>query len=141
MDIEIPCGLRDAHPALPDQSNRLDLELSSKSSSLPTLPPASSNTQSRCPRNQQQANGRRFRMLAIVDDYMRECLALVPDTSLSGLRLARDLDGVIRLRGRPETIVSDNGTEFTSMAILRWCQEIGVAWHYIAPWLVCRPAI
>ena len=47
-------------------------------------------------------------MLAIVDDYTRECLALVADTSLSGLRVARELDDVIRLRGRPETIVSDN---------------------------------
>lgn len=79
------------------------------------------------------SDGRRFRVLAIVDDYTRECLALVADTSLSGLRVARELDGVIRLRGRPGTIVSDNGTEFTSMAILRWCQETGVEWHYIAP--------
>ncbi len=78
-------------------------------------------------------DGRRFGMLAIVDDYTRECLALVADTSLSGLRVARELDAIIRLRGRPETIVSDNGTEFTSMAILRWCQETRVAWHYIAP--------
>jgi len=79
------------------------------------------------------SDGRRFRVLAIVDDYTRECLALVADTSLSGLRVARELDGVIPLRGRPGTIVSDNGTEFTSMAILRWCQETGVEWHYIAP--------
>jgi putative transposase len=79
------------------------------------------------------SDGRRFRVLAIVDDYTRECLALVADTSLSGLRVARELDGVIRLRGRPDTIVSDNGTEFTSMAILRCCQETGVAWPYIAP--------
>jgi putative transposase len=78
-------------------------------------------------------DGRRFRVLAVVDDYTRECLALVADTSLSGLRVARELDGVIRLRGRPDTIVSDNGSELTSMAILRWCQETGVAWHYIAP--------
>ena len=79
------------------------------------------------------SDGRRFRVLAIVDDYTRECLALVADTSLSGLRVARELDDVIRLRGRPGTIVSDNGTEFTSMAILRWCQETDLAWHYIAP--------
>jgi putative transposase len=37
------------------------------------------------------------------------------------------------MRGRPDTIVSDKGTEFTSMAILRWSQQTGVAWHYIAP--------
>ena len=54
------------------------------------------------------SDGRRFRVLAIVDDYTRECLALVADTSLSGLRVARELDAIIRLRGRPGTIVSDN---------------------------------
>jgi len=78
-------------------------------------------------------DGRRFRVLAVVDDFSRECLALVPDTSLSGLRMTRELDEVIIKRGRPHTIVSDNGTEMTSMAVLKWCQETGVEWHYIAP--------
>ena len=78
-------------------------------------------------------DGRRFRVLAVVDDYTRECLALVADTSLSGLRVVRELDAIIRWRGRPDTIVSDNGTELTSMAVLRWCQQTGVEWHYIAP--------
>jgi putative transposase len=78
-------------------------------------------------------DGRRFRVLAIVDDYTRECLALVADTSLSGLRVVRELDQLIAQRGKPETIVSDNGTELTSMAILRWSQETSVEWHYIAP--------
>ena len=78
-------------------------------------------------------DGRRFRVLAVVDDYSRECLALVADTSLSGLRLARELDVIIRQRGKPRTIVSDNGTEMTSMAVLEWCQKTGVEWHYIAP--------
>lgn len=78
-------------------------------------------------------DSRRFRILAVVDDYTRECLALVADTSLSGLRVVRELDAVIMCRGRPVTIVSDNGTELTSMAILKWCQETGVEWHYIAP--------
>lgn len=78
-------------------------------------------------------DGRRFRVLAVVDDYTRECLALVADTSLSGRRVARELDGIIARRGRPHTIVSDNGTELTSMAILKWCQDTGVEWHYIAP--------
>lgn len=79
------------------------------------------------------SDSRRFRILAIVDDYTRECLGLVADTSLSGLRLTRELDTIIAMRGRPMSIVSDNGTELTSMAILRWCQETGVEWHYIAP--------
>ena len=79
------------------------------------------------------ADGRRFRILAIVDDFTRECLALVADTSLPGLRVARELDAVIARRGRPAMIVSDNGTELTSMTMLRWSQEHGIAWHYIAP--------
>ena len=79
------------------------------------------------------ADGRRFRILAIVDDFTRECLALVPDTSLPGLRVVRELNVLIASRGRPAMCVSDNGTELTSMAILRWSQETRVEWHYIAP--------
>ena len=78
-------------------------------------------------------DSRRFRMLAVVDDFTRECLTLVADTSLSGVRVGRELDAVIAQRGRPQTIVSDNGTEFTSMAILGWSQETQIGWHYIAP--------
>jgi len=79
------------------------------------------------------ADGRRFRILAVVDDFTRECLCLVADTSLSGVRVARELDAVILGRGHPATCVSDNGTELTSMAILRWSQEMDIDWHYIAP--------
>jgi transposase InsO family protein len=78
-------------------------------------------------------DGRRFRILAIVDDFTRERLALVADTSLSGHRVARELDGLLAQRGRPAMVVSDNGTELTSTAILRWQQERGIDWHYIAP--------
>lgn len=78
-------------------------------------------------------DGRRFRVLAVVDDYSRECLAHVADTSLSGLRVTRELTELIKRRGKPNTIVSDNGTELTSMAVLKWCQETGIEWHYIQP--------
>jgi putative transposase len=78
-------------------------------------------------------DGRRFRILVVVDDFTRECLCLVADTSLSGVRVGRELDTIFISRGRPATCVSDNGTEFTSMAILRWSQETGIDWHYIAP--------
>lgn len=78
-------------------------------------------------------DGRRFRVLAVVDDFTRESLALVPDTSLSGVRVARELDAIVARRGKPKTCVSDNGTEFTSMAILKWSQANKVDWHYIAP--------
>jgi len=78
-------------------------------------------------------DGRRFRILTVVDDFTRENLALIADTSLSGQRVTRELDQVIAERGMPGTIVSDNGTEFTSMAILKWVQDAGIDWHYIAP--------
>lgn len=79
------------------------------------------------------SDGRRFRVLVIVDDFTRECLALIVDTSISGRRVARELDTIVGGRRIPLMIVSDNGTELTSHAILRWQEERGVAWHYIAP--------
>jgi putative transposase len=78
-------------------------------------------------------DGRRFRVLAIVDDCKRECLGLIADTSMSGSRVACELNAVVARRSRPAACVSDNGTEVTSMAILKWSQEMRVAWHYIAP--------
>ena len=68
----------------------------------------------------QFANGRRFRILNVVDDVTRECLAAIPDTSISGKRVARELTTLIGTRGKPQMIVSDNGTEFTSNAMLGW---------------------
>jgi transposase InsO family protein len=81
----------------------------------------------------QLAPGRRFRILNIVDDVTRECLAAIPDTSISGKRVARELTAIIERRGKPRMIVSDHGTEFTSNAILGWAGEQRVEWHYIAP--------
>ena len=82
----------------------------------------------------QLTDARRFRILAVVDDCTRECLALVADTSISSRRVARELDDIIRRRGRrPDAIVSDNGTELTSNTILNRADETGVGWHYIAP--------
>jgi putative transposase len=81
----------------------------------------------------QFACGRRFRVLNVVDDVTRECLAAIPDTSISGCRVARELTALIERRGRPGMIVSDNGTELTSNAILKWCAENRIEWHYIAP--------
>ncbi len=81
----------------------------------------------------QFACGRRFRILNVVDDVTRECLAAIPDTSISGRRVVRELTSLIERRGKPGMIVSDNGTELTSNAILRWCAENRIDWHYIAP--------
>lgn len=81
----------------------------------------------------QMANGRRFRILNIVDDVTRQCLAAIADTSISGQRVARELTDLICMRGKPGVIVSDHGTEFTSNAIFSWAKDHAVDWHYIAP--------
>ena len=60
-------------------------------------------------------------------------LYLMADTSISGARVARELDAAVRIYGKPACIVSDNGTEFTSRAILEWADENDVGWHDIDP--------
>jgi transposase InsO family protein len=81
----------------------------------------------------QLACGRRFRILNIVDDVTRECLGAIADTSISGVRVARELTAIVTKRGKPRMIVSDHGTELTSNAILAWSKDNGVERHYIAP--------
>jgi putative transposase len=81
----------------------------------------------------QMITGRRFRVLNVVDDVTRECLAAVPDTSISGKRVVRELAELIAVRGKPGMIVSDNGTELTSNAVLEWCGDAKVEWHYTTP--------
>jgi transposase InsO family protein len=81
----------------------------------------------------QFTHGRRFRILNIVDDVTRECLAAIPDTSIAGKRVARELTAIISVRGKPQMIVSDNGTEFTSNAMLGWAKDNRIDWHFIAP--------
>ena len=71
----------------------------------------------------QLTDGRRFRILTVVDNCTRECLALIADTSLSGARVARELTTLFDTRGKPQTVVSDNGTEFTSNAILKFVDD------------------
>jgi putative transposase len=78
------------------------------------------------------SDGRRYRILCIVDDFSRECLAAVVDTSLGGMRVVRELERLVSERATPEVIVSDNGTELTSGAVLRWASG-RINWHYIDP--------
>ncbi|KMW60535.1 Mobile element protein [Candidatus Rhodobacter oscarellae] len=77
--------------------------------------------------------GRRFRILNVIDDFSRECLAVVVDTSLSGERLARELVRIAEMQGYPCLVVSDSGTELTSNSIMKWQEDRKVDWHYIAP--------
>ena len=81
----------------------------------------------------QLANGRRFRILNIVDDVTRECLGAIAEVSISGVRVVRELQTIIQTRGKPKMIASDNGTELTSNAVLAWTAETDIEWHYIAP--------
>ena len=69
----------------------------------------------------------------IVDDYTREAVAMVVDTSISGERVVRVLEELKRQRGLPAQIRSDNGPEFTSRAVDQWVYEQGIRWHYIQP--------
>ncbi len=77
-------------------------------------------------------DGRRIRILCVTDDFSRECLATVSDNSISGVRVARELDRIAGVRGYPCMVVTDNGTELTSNAILQWQEKRSVEWHYIA---------
>lgn len=77
--------------------------------------------------------GRRFRVFNVEDQLTREGLAAEVDTSLPGPRVARALNRIVAERGKPEMIVSDNGTELTGNAMLKWAEDNRVEWHYIAP--------
>jgi putative transposase len=79
------------------------------------------------------SDGRRFRVLNVMDQCSRECLTLLADTSIGGARVVRELDMIVSHYGKPLCIVSDNGTEFTSCAVLAWAQEQRIEWHYITP--------
>jgi len=78
-------------------------------------------------------DGRRFRTLTIVDQFSRECPTIAVDTSISGQRVTRVLDGLAESTGLPEVLVMDNGPEFTSKAMLCWAQQRGVKLHFIDP--------
>jgi len=77
--------------------------------------------------------GRKIRILAILDERTRENLHIEIDFSLTGKRVIEALEKVVVERGSPDTILSDNGTEFTSHAVLKWCEEKRINWRYIEP--------
>ena len=79
------------------------------------------------------ATGRKFRSLTIVDDGCRQSPAIVVDSSISGVRVTRELDRLAQVRGLPRTLVVDNGPEFTSRAMVLWAKARGVNLHFIDP--------
>lgn len=78
----------------------------------------------------QLANGRRLRVLSVVDDFTRECVLQVVDFSISGERVSRALD---QSRLLPLTLACENGPEFTSKAMFFWARDRGVKLHFIQP--------
>lgn len=81
----------------------------------------------------QLSNGRRFRVLNVVDDYSREMVGQLVSVSISGRQVARFLSLLIEQRGKPNKVICDNGTEFTSKAMFFWCKETGVSLGFIQP--------
>ena len=81
----------------------------------------------------QLADGRRFRVLCIVDDYSRVCVGQLVDLSISGARMVRFLQQLAQTRGLPKTVVLDNGPEMTSKAMFLWSREASVKLHFIQP--------
>lgn len=81
----------------------------------------------------QLSSGRRFRLFNVIDDFTKQCHTITVDTSISGHRVARELNRLIDLHGRPQVIVCDNGTEFTSMAMFDWAQRSSVGLQFIQP--------
>ena len=81
----------------------------------------------------QLADGRRIRILNVVDDYSRQCVGQLVDTSISGLRVSRCLDEIAMMRSLPASIVMDNGPELTSKAMFFWSQQHGVKLNFIQP--------
>ena len=78
-------------------------------------------------------NGRRFRVLTVVDNFSRECPVMEADHSLTGQRVARVLDRIALVRGLPQVITVDNGPEFISKALDLWAVENKVRLRFIAP--------
>ena len=81
----------------------------------------------------QLSHGRRFRVLNVVDDYSREVIGQLVSVSISGRQVARFLTDLIQERGKPQRIICDNGTEFTSKAMFFWSKESGITLGFIQP--------
>jgi putative transposase len=77
--------------------------------------------------------GRRFRLLTIIDDYSRECLAIEVDTSIGGARVVNVLERITEARGQAEVITVDNGPEFSGKALDEWAHRRGIKLNFIRP--------
>jgi len=78
-------------------------------------------------------DGRRIRTLNIIDDYNRECLAIEIGVSICSQRVTRVLNWIIKMKGKPDRIRTDNGPEYTSAHYMDWCEENGIKPIHIQP--------
>jgi transposase InsO family protein len=78
-------------------------------------------------------DGRPIKLLTVVDEYTRECLAVVVDRQLRSDDVLDCLTDLFVTQGTPEHIRSDNGPEFTAKVVRRWLENIGVGTLYIEP--------
>jgi putative transposase len=78
-------------------------------------------------------DGRRVRLLAVVDDFTRACLAIEVDTSIGGRRVVDVLQRLVETRGKPAVLITDNGPEFAGRALDAWAYAQGIRLHFIEP--------
>ena len=79
------------------------------------------------------SSGRRFRTLNVIDEFTRECMAIEVDFSLPGERVVRVLDRLVWCYGKPDSLVLDNGPEFTGKALFNWSKKLEVSLDFIRP--------
>lgn len=98
-----------------------------------TVPETINETWSMDFMHDQLANGRKYRLFNVIDDYNREGLGIEIDFSLPAERVIRSLEQIIEWRGKPKTIRCDNGPEYISGAVLTWAEKRGIRIDYIQP--------
>jgi putative transposase len=98
-----------------------------------TIPAAANHTWSIDFMSDALTDGRKFRLLNVIDDYNRESLAIEVDTSLPSLRVQRVLNKLINERSKPSVIRVDNGPEFISHILQQWCADNKIILQYIQP--------
>jgi putative transposase len=79
------------------------------------------------------ANGKSFKILNIIDEYTRECLATLVDRKIKADDVINQLFNLFIFRGIPEHIRSDNGPEFTAKAVRKWLQRLEIKALFIEP--------
>ncbi|WP_345305011.1 IS3 family transposase, partial [Lysobacter hankyongensis] len=81
----------------------------------------------------QMVDGRSLKLLCVIDEYTRECLAIEVGASLRAQDVVLTLSRLMRLYGKPAFVRSDNGAEFTAAKVMRWLRDAAIGPAFIAP--------